>query len=227
MKQSIYTYLQKCPPSLELFKKLEMAGNLYLIGGVLREFRDYRQIHSLRDIDIIIDVKNPKLWNEILYTYAFKTNRFGGNKLTCHGLLVDTWLLGETWAFRNHIIDCAPKDYIKYLPLTVFLNIDSIIFDWEKEEWYDQKYCEAMRTKVLDVVLEKNPQIYLNIVRAFVLKNRYQMNISPKLSDIVVRECQKEESISVFCSRLFKEQLRRYKEPILTKEQIMSELLML
>lgn len=224
MKNAIYTYLRKCPPSLELFEQLERVGNLYLIGGVLREFRDYHKIHSLRDIDIIVEINDRQLWEKTLRDFAFRTNRFGGNKLICHDLLVDAWALEETWAFRNHIVECEPKDYVTFLPSTVFLNIDSIIYDWNNEIWYDEIYQEAMQTRILDVVLEKNPQLLLNIVRAFVLKNRYQMQFSSKLKEIIFKQYENARNFSLFCDELFAEQVRRYNKPVLSKADLLNEL---
>lgn len=223
MKNAIYSYIEKCPPALELFKRLEDAGAIYLIGGVLREFRDCGQIRNLRDIDIVVDVKNAELWNEILRDYAFKSNRFGGNKLMCQDLLVDTWAIEETWAFRNHVVECDTCDYVKYLPSTVFLNIDSIIYDWRNEIWYDKIYQGAMESRILDVVLPDNPQLLLNIVRSFVLKDRYGMQFSKLLQEIILEEYKKSKNISEFVSTLYQEQIRRYGKSYLSQREILRE----
>lgn len=122
MKHAIYKYLQKCPPALEFFRQLEQAGNIYLIGGILREFRDHNGIANLRDIDIIVSINNAELWKIILNKYYFQENRFGGYKLQCQDLLVDTWKIEETWAFRNNIVCCKACDYVKSLPNTVFFE---------------------------------------------------------------------------------------------------------
>ncbi len=45
---------------------MEEIGNIYLIGGVLREFKDNNKIINLRDIDIIIDIKNSVCLEKIL-----------------------------------------------------------------------------------------------------------------------------------------------------------------
>ncbi len=224
MKCAIYSYLGEHHPALDLFKQLEIVGNIYLIGGVLREFRDYGEIHSLRDIDVVVDVKKPEAWKRVLQNYAFKVNRFGGNKLICQGLVVDAWAIEETWAFRNHIIPCDAKDYVKYLPETVFLNIDSIIFDWTNEQWSDKKYQEAMETKILDIVLPDNPQLLLNIVRAFILRERYHMIFSRRLQKVILEEYEKAKDMSEFCQIIYQEQIRRYERPVLSEEKVISEM---
>ena len=224
MKNTIYTYLKKHPPAFELFEFLEQIGNVYLIGGVLREFLDHRAINDLRDIDIIIDIKNRGLWSEVLNKYELSSNRFGGHKLICDGLLIDTWPIEQTWAFREKIIDCPPEQYVSMLPETVFLNIDGIIYDWNREQWYDSKYQNAVATKILDVVLAPNPHIALNIVRTFVLKQRYDMVLSLALQRIICAEYKKFANIEQFVETLMTEQTRRYGKAILSKEKLLFEL---
>lgn len=186
---AIYGFLEKHPPSLELYKALYHAGDLYLIGGVLREYRDKGDILELRDIDIIIDVTVEKAWQELLHKYNPIRNSFGGYKMLCKDFIVDVWILNETWAYKENIISCTSEEYIKYLPETVFLNLDAIIYDLKRDIWYDEKYQEAMESKIIDVILEKNPQILLNIIRAFVLKKRYNdMSFSKKMIDIISKE---------------------------------------
>lgn len=223
MKNAILVYLEQCPPALELFRRLTSAGHVYLIGGVLREYLDHQCIESLRDIDIIIDVQNTDLWGSILCDYSFSTNRFGGNKLICSGLLLDVWPIETTWAFRSGVIQCSPKEYIKNLPLTVFLNIDSVIYDWDNESWFDSIYRKAMETRILDIVLADNPQLLLNIVRAIVLKRRYQMSFSDPLQKVVLNCYQDLMNLSAFCKALYDEQIRRYQAPVLSKEELYDE----
>ena len=45
-----------------------------------------------------------------------------------------------------------------------------------------------MKNREIDIVLEKNPQLLLNTVRAFVLKKRYNMCFSERLVRIIKRE---------------------------------------
>lgn len=74
---------------------------------------------------------------------------------------------------------------------TVFLNIDAIVYDMKRDIWYEEGYQEAIKIQVLNVVLESNPEIPLNIVRAMVLKKRCNMAYSKRLKDIIRREREK------------------------------------
>lgn len=214
---AVDAFLKQYPPSLEIFRNLKAAGNLCLIGGVLREYRDKGDIQQLRDIDIIIDITCEKIWMEFLDKYHPARNSFGGYKVLCQDFILDVWILRETWAYRENIISCAPEDYIRYLPETVFLNLDAVIYDLKNDVWYDQKYQEAVKKNEIDVVLEKNPQIMLNIVRAFVLKKRYAMSFSKKLINIIEREkC----TNGHFIKHLMDVQEERYKKIIIAQREL-------
>ncbi len=221
LKEIIYLYLEKYPPALELFHMLEKAGDLYLIGGVLREYKDKNALLDLRDIDIIIDVRNSEYWEKIIYGFDVRKNRFGGYKLFCSGLIVDFWSLGETWAYKNKILKCCSTEYVKCLTNTVFLNIDAIVYDMKRDIWFEEGYQEARKTKVLDVILERNPEVPLNVVRAMVLKKRYNMVYSKRLKEIIRAEKEKSGN---FSDILMDIQLARYKKVILSREMIEEEL---
>lgn len=210
-------FLEKYPPSLELYQALYQAGNLYLIGGVLREYRDKGDIHELRDIDIIIDVTSEEAWHEILLKYSPVKNSFGGCKMLCKDFVIDVWILKETWAYREGIVSCTESEYVKYLPETVFLNIDAIIYDIKRDIWVDQIYCEAMKSGEIDIVLEDNPQLDLNIVRALILKKRYSMSLSEKLICMIKRE---KESNNNLVKELLNIQKERYGREIMCEGEI-------
>lgn len=224
LKKNIYSYLRHYQLGYALFKELETIGSIYLIGGVLREFRDNGMIHSPRDFDIIVDVHSKKKWEQILKRYGLERNRFGGNKVVCGNLIMDIWAMDQTWAFREGIIRCAPDQYAVALPETVFLNIDSIIYDWQRDRWLDAKYREAMASKTIDVVLKDNPQIPLNIVRAFALQQKYSMRLSDNLMNMIQQESKKYTDINEFIDILEYEQERRYDRSLFGKDFLEKKL---
>lgn len=221
LNEEICSYLFKHPPALKLYEELEKAGHIYLIGGVLREYRDKKEIQDIRDIDIVIDVKMDEYWEMILKNYRPRRNKFGEYKIICDGLIVDMWRLQETWAYKNNVLTCNQSEYLQRLPDTVFLNLDAIVYDVRKNSWYDEKYKQAMQDKVIDVVLEQNPEVMLNIVRTFVLKKKYNMVLSEKLKDIIKEQKKIHKN---FLDDLLNIQFYRYKKEILTKEELSIEL---
>lgn len=221
MKQIIYEYLKKSPPASELFKKLEGYGNFYLIGGVLREFKDHKCIQSLRDIDIVIDTSEKENCKAMLKKYRPQINTFGGYKIFFQNLIVDIWFLDETWAYRKKIVKCPPEQYGERLTDTVFLNIDGIAYNWNLETWKDERYNESIESGIIDIVLKQNPHVKLNIIRAMVLRKRYNLSFSEQMKAMIIK--QKEASTDLQ-QELFWIQNKRYKKEILSFQEIGKEL---
>lgn len=221
MKQIIYEYLGKYPPALDLFRKLEMYGNFYLIGGVLREFKDHQCIRDLRDIDIVMDTSEKEKCKNMLKKYQPQINSFGGYKIFTPNLIVDIWFLDETWAYWKKIVDCPPEKYGEKLTDTVFLNIDGIAYDWKHEKWNAERYNEAMNSRVIDIVLDQNPQIKLNIIRAMVLRKRYDFAFSERMKAVIVEQIKVSDDLQ---QELFQIQHKRYNKDVLSLQEIGEEL---
>lgn len=222
IKDALYEFLKTKPQINELFDTLSKIGNIYLIGGILREYRDHQMIKSLRDIDVTIDVINYGMWIDFIQKYAMKNNRFDGFKTVVDDIEVDVWRIENTWAYKNNKVKMKP-DKVKQLPKTVFLNVDGIVFDWSRNLWFDEEYQAAMKTRVLDVVLEDNPQIKLNLLRAMILRNRYGMTYSRRLKEVFKKQLiVSENSLEI---ELLKEQLKRYRKMVLSEEDIKRELI--
>lgn len=224
LKNSVAKYFEKHLLANELFSQLLQAGDIYLIGGALREYCDRADLSYLRDIDIIVDVRNEKRWQQTLKSFPLRQNRFGGYKLCDSGVQIDAWEIGHTWAFREGIIKASHTDYAKLLPETVFLNIDAIVYDWTRERWYDQHYHKAMEDKVLDIVLQKNPQTMLNIVRAFVFQERYQMALSAQLEEVICMQRRLYQTTDAFVAALVDEQRKHYCKEIVSPRAITKKI---
>lgn len=218
VSEIVEEYLNTCPPALELYNKLKQAGNIYLIGGVLREILDNDGIKELRDIDVIIDCDDNQ-YDAIISQYNTRSNAFGGLKVQCQNLIFDVWQLNSTWAYKNNAIQCSCDEYVSRLPETVFLNIDGIVYDIVNDRWNKSIYDEAVRTNVLDVVLADNPYIDLNVVRAMVIRQRYSMTYSARLRDIIQHNMRES-----YDKELYNIELQRYGREILTLEDIQKEL---
>ena len=214
-------YLQKNPPAQQLYSDLSKIGNLYLIGGVLREYRDHNSIQALRDIDIIIENADSQTFDKICRHYHASRNSFNGYKIKCSDFLTDVWCLEDTWAYQKHILPASPSEYVAKLPFTVFLNIDAIIYDVKNDRWNDKIYQQAMKSRQLDIVLESNPPIMLNFVRTFILRRRYNMTLSSKLQNCIQQHCHSKEEL---VNSLYSIQLKRYNHEILSKQQLETDL---
>lgn len=220
IKIEIEKYLEKYPPALELFKILLKTGEVYAVGGMLREFKDNGKIIDLRDADFSVHIKNREMWNALLEKIPYTRNNFGGYKFLCSGFIIDVWNVKETWAFRENIIEVEEGKYFEKLAQSVFLNVDAIVYDFINDRWNDMIYQQAMEKRELGVVLKSNPFVELNILRAMVLRKRYEMFYSNELKDLIATHSVKNN----FCNILIEMQKRRYKKYVLPEEDILHEI---
>lgn len=217
----IRTYLKKYPVASCFFHDIMNAANIYLIGGILREYDIEKKIENIRDIDTIIDIKDNEKWNQFLRDYQHKVNVFGGYKFVLDGIKFDIWKIEDTWAFKNNVINVTPDKYVENLQYTVFLSSDSIIYDVSNKKLYDELYVKSKRTKILDVILEENPYIELNILRAIIIKHKYNMNYSEKLRRIMMKEYNKNQELLI--GRLLQIQHNRYNEILISEYELKKE----
>lgn len=201
--------------------KLYNIGELYLIGGVLREFLETGDIKIVRDIDLVISTKEVDQFHKICMKYHTKKNSFGGYKINCDGITIDVWNIENTWAYKKNIIKCSEEDYLKKLPYTVFYNLDSLIYNVKNDIWYDDLYKEAKESNVLDIVLEENSQIDLNILRGMIFQNRYHMKYSERLKKLIRERFRNEKE---YVKILYSIELKRYEKEILSLKDIEEQL---
>lgn len=57
IRSNLKKYLNHHPIADQLFMKLYNIGELYLIGGILREFLETCDFRNVRDIDLVISTK--------------------------------------------------------------------------------------------------------------------------------------------------------------------------
>ena len=164
---NFYSIISKYENIVELFKNLNSNGELYIFGGAVRHYLDNGNFNTLpRDFDIIFKKKDStvKLEKIITQYFKFKKNRFNGYKFQINNLKFDIWNIEDTWAFRENKVKYDSQNYISKLTETVFLNIDSLIFDLNNKKLYADKYKKIINTKELDVVLNENPFLELNLL---------------------------------------------------------------
>lgn len=186
---SFYSIISKYENTVKLFKNLNSNGELYIFGGAIRHYLDNGNFNTLpRDFDIIFKKKDSpstiKLENIISQHSKFKKNRFNGYKFQVNNLKFDIWNIEDTWAFRENKVKYNSENYISKLTETVFLNIDSLIFDLNNKKLYADKYKKIIKTKKLDVVLNENPFLELNLLRALILMDKYNLSLSSSLIDM-------------------------------------------
>ena len=203
---------------------LSKAGELLFFGGSIRDCYINKGFDSLpRDFDIAIkfhsELYESQGWFEnLLKEYNYKKNRFGGFKVLINDIEFDIWDMKNTWAFKEKKI--APTE--ENLTKTVYLNVDGIVYNYNRDLLYYNELNESLLNKIIDIVLQENPQKKLNLLRAMIFKKKYDLNYSEKLinefRELVLLE--KQNLVSDF----YKIQIAHYKEERLSKNDIKLEL---
>lgn len=215
---NFYSIISKYENIVELFKNLNSNGELYIFGGAVRHYLDNGNFNTLpRDFDIIFKKKDStvKLEKIITQYFKFKKNRFNGYKFQINNLKFDIWNIEDTWAFRENKVKYDSQNYISKLTETVFLNIDSLIFDLNNKKLYADNYEKIINTKELDIVLNENPFLELNLLRALILMDKYNLSPSRSLIDIFNSFVSKNNNYNnvfqnIFNKRYQKEKIEMY-----------------
>ncbi|EHK2280454.1 hypothetical protein DDA98_10780 [Clostridium perfringens] len=214
--------INEYPNVKSLINQLGKYGELFLFGGAIREYNDTKFSEIPRDFDIVIDKKDKNLnLDDILKKFSYKKNRFNGYKLKIDSLEFDIWELENTWAFKENKVKCLQGEYSKKLQETVFLNIDSLVYNLNTQELYDDKYMDAMKKKELDVVLEENPFKELNLIRALIFKRKYNMALSKQLKSIFKDYVRSNDN---YINSLYEIQFKHYNEYKIDKNTIEKEI---
>ena len=217
--ESLYQYYKDYPLVIDILMILQNIADIYVMGGVLRDYKKYGLLRDVRDLDLCIDIHNEITWNGILQKYSYTKNKFGGYKFDCNGIKIDVWEIQNTWAIRNGLVPLT-KQYGETLEQTVFLNIDGLVYDWNRGIWNDNFYQRTISTGVLDIVLEDTPCLDLNLARAISLQQKYNLKLSNKLKYIITNYIK--DPINM--NKLEQIQLRRYGHIVLSVEDIRNNL---
>ncbi|WP_394884790.1 hypothetical protein [Clostridium butyricum] len=225
LSEDFYKLIKEYPDANSLINQLGKYGELLLFGGAVREYNDSGFETMPRDFDIVISKNNNVDLDMILQNFYYKKNRFNGYKLNTNGIEFDIWELENTWAFKENKINCSQNEYKYRLQDTVFLNIDSVVYNLTARKMFDEKYEKAMKSKEIDVVLEDNPYKELNMVRAIALKNKYDMEFSARLKNMIKSFIdENDDCINSCIDKLYEVQYNHYLEYKVKRETIRNEL---
>ncbi|HDP5849372.1 TPA: hypothetical protein P6W17_002321 [Staphylococcus aureus] len=223
IKNQLTSLLEKDSDTLKFIDDLTNVGDLLFFGGSVRDIFLYPENPPIpRDFDIAINFKNKSKFNLITKKYSNKLNRFGGFKFKIGTIEFDVWDLENTWAFKNTNLKASEENLAK----SVYLNIDGIVYNYNKSILYDELFRSSIECRVLDINLQENPQEKLNLLRALVFKEKYKKvykfsfshNLKNKFQSHLVGETTK------LSDELYNLQKTHYKSNYLSKNKIKCEL---
>jgi hypothetical protein len=140
------------------------GGEVYLFGGVLRDLALLGGRGFNSDVDLVVEGD----WvhcAKYLQSLGASRNRFGGFRLRVADWPVDIWNAEETWAIRQGLVEYKG---VASLVRTTVLNWDAILMNWRSARFVcGPHYLEELRDRILDVVLQQNPNPLGMAVRVF------------------------------------------------------------
>lgn len=159
----------------------------FLFGGVPRTFWLYGPATRVRDFDVVVDDAAFREMHTILGENIVKLNRFGGAKLLINGIDFDVWPLSSTWAYQKGLVS---RISFESLPLTTFLNIDSIAVELAPQRGkprrvFDAGFFHALNSRRLDIQLRENPFPDLATVRALRMAQSLGFKLSRVLAEYI------------------------------------------
>ncbi|NLK98934.1 hypothetical protein [Defluviitalea saccharophila] len=219
IKNQLIYFLAKDNYTLKFIRELTNVGELLFFGGSIRDICFFRETPPMpRDFDIAIKFKNKDYFNQIINDYKYKINRFGGYKFKISNIEFDVWDLENTWAFKN--TDLSPSE--ENLAKSVYLTIDGIVYNFNKERLYDEIFRDSLSNRSLDIALEKNPQVELNLLRALIFKEKYNLSFSEKLKSVFKNYINHNSDCLI--ENLYQLQYSHYQKIYFSKEKIEKEL---
>ncbi|MGQ9023712.1 hypothetical protein [Bacillus sp. 18-5] len=223
IKNRLIFLLGKDSNTLSFIEELSNVGDLLFFGGSIRDICLFPDNPPLpRDFDIAIKFKDKTHFDLITRKYSNRRNRFGGFKFKIGNMEFDIWDLENTWAFKNTNLQASEENLAK----SVYLNIDGIVYNFNKSKLYDELFRTSIKASKLDVNLEENPQVELNLLRALVFKDKYKEEYKLNFSSNLKRVFKKylaDESVELV-ENLYNLQCTHYKKDHLSKEKIKYEL---
>ncbi len=154
------------------------GGDVYLFGGIIRDLALLGRKGFNSDIDLVVE----GCWSHFvsyLESLNAQKNKFGGYRLMIGKWPVDIWNAEETWAIKKGLI---AYNGIASLTDTTVLNWDAILMNWRTRNFiYRKNYIEDVKSRMLYIVLEENPNPLGMVVRVFrhlCLKDARKISVS-------------------------------------------------
>src|SRR5439155_7774209 len=161
--------------------------NAFLFGGTPRGIYHKGARYLPRDLDIVLEDSAFREFASIYKNQIQRRTRFGGLRLSFHGVHVDAWPLSKTWAFREGFVK---EVAFERLPQTTFLNIDAIAVELspgsgKARRIFDSGFFSAYSRRLLDINLAENPQPVLAAIRSLRLAETLGFDISNRLAHYI------------------------------------------
>lgn len=166
-----------------LIEIISSKTNIYVFSGIIRNY--FLDIPSCRDLDFVIeDNTKVDIFKEATdLGLKVGVNSYNGMKILLKTFSVDIWTLKDTYTIKKRKLKPNPQTLIK----TSFFNFQSIVFDYNKEEFiYGKEFENFYNNRIMTVVNEDNPNIPLCIANTIHYADKYSFGIDYNLCKWIV-----------------------------------------
>jgi hypothetical protein len=166
--------------SLKVLPFLHSLGSVALIGGAIRDVARAGKRSFASDLDFVVYDTDRDVFAERMQSCGGVRNKFGGYALTRFNWKVDVWHIEDTWAkTAGHVDVVRPHDLLR----CTFFDWDSAIYELGTGKLtIPADYLERLRSNVMDVRLEQNPNERGSLVRALRRAALWNVKFGPRLS---------------------------------------------
>lgn len=190
-RREFYKVLSEFPEFRLFLLDLFVEGTAYVVGGFLRDLANNK---DSRDLDIILNVSPSIIYNSLAdRKLQYNINRFGGVKVLFDNFQIDLWSLDNNWSFKNRLIKRNEQNIVDNIASGSFYNYDSLVINIHSLELNVKYYNQCVEKNILDINRKKisykklNPTIEANIIRAFFLKEKFNLNFSDDCENYLIR----------------------------------------
>lgn len=189
--QKFNLVLSENPQVKEIFSILLQNGTAFIIGGFLR---DIANDEKSRDIDVMFSVSAHEIQQVIIESHLnYTVNRFGGVKILSNNFQFDLWSIDNNWYFKEKLIKTKKLNNVDNIASGLFYNYDSLVIDIQSLKMSVRYYNRCVKKNVLDInrknkdYKKQNPTVEANIIRAFFLKEQFNLSFSDDCADYLIR----------------------------------------
>lgn len=164
---------------------IQSLGSAVLIGGAIRDVARAGRDAFSSDLDFVVYGCDRGEFVAAMEAKQGIRNRFGGYALDCFSLKIDVWHLEDTWAHTaGHVSVSGPADLLN----CTFFDWDSVLFDINGMKLVlSHDYLDRLRSKIMDIRLENNPNTIGSLVRALRRAAMWNVYFGPRLTDFCKR----------------------------------------
>lgn len=161
-------------------------GQVYIVGGMLRDLFLDGNRKFCSDVDFIIDGCSKEEFRRFMAGNDAASNRFGGYRVQLNHWSVEMWRLQDTWAHREGLCSITS---VKDVAKATFFDWDAVFYDLHARRLIvEPDYFSRLRARILEVRLPHNPNVAGNVVRALRYAIKWNAVLGPRLARIVLRE---------------------------------------